>query len=220
VSAARGARRAARAALPGLAWWGAAALAPARAPGPARAADDRCGEVRAVPDAVRPFVAPGACAIAVERADLDRDGRADYLVVLDRRRPAGAAAGADEAPRPVLVLAAAAGGGVRLAARGPRAVLCPSCGGAMGDPFVGVAARAGGFTVRHYGGAGWRWSADFTFGHSRRDGAWQLVRVEEVSFHAGDPAKSERRVSTPPRDYGRIDLGAFDPEDWRGRGAR
>jgi hypothetical protein len=90
----------------------------------------------------------------------------------------------------------------------------------MGDPFVGVAARAGGFTLRHYGGSGWRWSADYTFAHSRRDRAWQLVRVEEASFHAGDPGTRRRRVSTPPRDFGKVDVRTFDAEAWQLRGER
>ena len=187
---------------------------------PAAPPDGACLDARAVPAEVRPFVAPGACAAAVARADLDRDGRADHVVVLGRPRPAGTAAWDDEAPRALLVLVADPGGGVRLAARNDRLVLCPGCGGAMGDPFVGVEARPGAFTVQHYGGSSWRWATSVTFAYSRRDRAWQLVRVEEDQFHASEPAKVTHRVATPPRDFGKIDLREFDPERWRGRGAR
>jgi hypothetical protein len=176
-------------------------------------ADARCAAPGDVPAAVRPFVPPPACAVAVARADLDRDGRGDYVVVVGAR--VARAAAADTAPRALLVLLADPRGALRVAARGGRAVLCATCGGAMGDPFVGVEARAGGFTLRHYGGSSWRWSADYTFAHSRRDRAWQLVRVEEASFHASDPSAPRRRVSTPPRDFGKIDVRAFDAEAWQ-----
>ncbi len=179
---------------------------------PSTRAEDRCAAPHDVPAAVRPFVPPRGCAIEVARADLDRDGRADYVVVLGAR--GAAAAEAEEAPRALLVLAATDGGALRVAAQAARAVLCATCGGMLGDPFVGVEARPGGFTLRHYGGSGWRWSADFTFAYSRRDRAWQLVRVEEESFHAGAPDSVTRRTSTPPRNYGKIDLRTFDAQAW------
>jgi hypothetical protein len=205
-------RRAGRVAALALASLGAASRAGAQA--------ERCERAEAIPPAVRPFVAPGTCAIAVAQGDVDRDGRGDHVVVLGRSDSAAAGGVGGDAPRALVVLVGTEAGGVRLGARGARAVLCPACGGVMGDPFVAVTARPGAFTVRHAGGAGWRWGADFTFGYSRRDAAWQLVRVDEVSFHAGDPGTTKRRVSLPPRDYGKIDLRDFAADDWRGRGAR
>jgi hypothetical protein len=195
------------------------ALASLGLPAGAAAQADRCERAAAVPAAVRPFVTPGRCAIAVAQGDVDHDGLTDFVVALG---PAAAPAPGPggEAARALLVLVGTGDGGARLGARGDRAVLCAACGGVMGDPFVGVTARSGTFTVRHYGGSSWRWGADFTFGYSRRDRAWQLVRVDEVSFHASDPATTQRRVSVPPRDYGKIDLREFAPDDWKGRGAR
>jgi hypothetical protein len=180
----------------------------------------RCRRTPTLPVAVRPFVAPGQCALAVAQADVDRDGGADYVVVVGPAADAAPGSDAGDAPRALLVLVGTGDGGVRLAARGDRAVLCPACGGVMGDPFVDVTARPGAFTVQHAGGSSWRWGADFTFGYSRRDRAWQLVRVDEVHFHASEPATTRRRVSVPPRDYGKLDLRDFASDDWKGRGAR
>lgn len=70
----------------------------------------------------------------------------------------------------------------------------------------------------HYGGSGWRWSANYTFAWSRRDQSWQLVRVEKESFHASEPDEIETTVHTPPKDFGLIDVTEFNPEDYLGRG--
>lgn len=184
---------------------------------------DRCITAKvpamAVPARVRPFIPARHCAIEVASADLDRDGRTDYVVVVAPVRAAGDTSGAEEVPRPLLVLVAAPGG-LRLAARSDRAVMCAECGGMMGDPFMGISARAGGFTVEHYGGSAWRWTAHYAFAYSRGNRTWDLVRVEQESFHAAEPEVVKRQVAKPPRDYGRIDLAHFDPDDWKGRGAR
>jgi hypothetical protein len=181
---------------------------------------DRCLPAAQVPAAVRAHVAPGSCAVALERADVDTDGRPDALVVLGRPGAPDPDRPADAAPRTLLVLVGTPTGDLRLAARAPRAVMCATCGGVMGDPFVALVPRSAGFTIQHLGGSGWRWTADYTFGWSRRDAAWQLVRVERTTFHAGDPTRVQRRIARPPRDFGKIDLRAFDGEDWEGRGAR
>lgn len=89
-----------------------------------------------------------------------------------------------------------------------------------GDPFVGIAIDKKGFTVRYYGGSSWRWPADFRFAYSRRDAAWQLVMVREESFHASEPEKRTVRTCRPPRDFGKIDFIASDPERFLGQGER
>ncbi|HLL83401.1 MAG TPA: hypothetical protein VK420_12140 [Longimicrobium sp.] len=186
------------------AWLAPATLAPATA-------QSKCRAVASLPAAVRPFVKRGTCAIELESKDLDLDGRGDYLLVLEQLQ-----AGPDPAfgrSRSLLVLTASAGGRLREAARNDGVVLCSGCGGVWGDPFEGVTADRGRFTVEHYGGSAWRWRVDYTFAYSRRDRAWQLVRVHQVNYHTGDPeATMKRRELRPPRDYGKVDLRAFDPD--------
>jgi hypothetical protein len=187
----------------------AAWLAPA-APAPALA-QPKCRAVASLPAAVRPFVKRGTCAIELESKDFDLDGRGDYLLVLEQLE-----AGPDPAfgrRRSLLVLTASPAGTLREAARNDGVVLCSGCGGVWGDPFEGVTAERGRFTVEHYGGSAWRWRVDYTFAYSRRDRAWQLVRVYQVNYHTGDPeATMKRRELRPPRDYGKVDLRAFDAE--------
>ena len=176
-------------------------------------------DVPEIPAAAAPFVATGTRPLAFETADLNRDGRADAILVLEPILKPGDDAFA-ERPRPLLILVGQPDGTFREAARNAKVVYCSACGGAMGDPFQGVDAGAGTFTVHNAGGSSWRWGVEYTFNYSRRDDAWQLVRVTENTFHASDPTGPKEIVSTPPKHFGKIDLAAFDPENWKNQGPR
>ena len=168
-----------------------------------------------VPAEVRPFVEPGAKAIALEAADLNGDGRGDFVLVLERESPA---TDEDDFPvnqRPLLILLRGEGGRLAAAKRNERLVMCSKCGGVFGDPFEGVEAGRNTFTVNFYGGSAWRWKYSYRFNYSRVDQTWQLVRAEEIEYHTSDPDKMKTRVFTPPRDYGKIDLADFDPENYK-----
>lgn len=168
-----------------------------------------------VPAEVRPFVEQGSKAIAVEAADLNGDGRGDYVLVLERENPAK---DADDFPvnqRPLLLLVRGADGRLSEAKRNERVVMCSRCGGVFGDPFDSVVAKRNTFTVNFYGGSNWRWAYSYRFNYSRVDQTWQLVRAEETSYHTSDPEKMKTKVFIPPRDYGKIDIAAFDPEHYK-----
>jgi len=174
-----------------------------------------------VPVEVRSFVEAGTVPIAIEHADLNGDGRRDVLLVLEKQKAADSDPDIEQGQRPLLILVRAPGGSLELRKRSERVVYCSSCGGAMGDPFVGVTTAGTAFTVQHYGGSAWRWSAESTFAYSRRDDTWQLTRVEQSSFHALDPDDSvEVQVYEPPKDFGKIDIADFDLDDWKGRGEK
>lgn len=165
-----------------------------------------------VPAELQPFVEKGTTVLAIERGDLNRDGRDDVVLVLEPPDP--------DQPRPLLLLVRDPKGVLQLAKRNAKAVACLECGGMMGDPFQGITVEKGRFTIEHYGGSSWRWSVSTTFAWSRRDQSWQLVRVESASFHASDPEREEKKVHTPPRDFGLIDVSEFDPDDYLGRGRK
>jgi hypothetical protein len=168
-----------------------------------------------VPAEVLPFVEAGTKAIAVEAADLNGDGRGDFVLVLERENPA---TDADDFPvneRPLLLLVRGADGRLAAAKRNERLVMCSRCGGVFGDPFEGVEAGRNTFTVNFYGGSNWRWKYSYRFNYSRVDRTWQLVRAEELSYHTSDPDKMKTRVFTPPKDFGKIDLADFDPEKYK-----
>ncbi len=161
---------------------------------------------------VQPFVEKNTTVLVAERGDLNRDGSEDVVLVLEPDDP--------EESRPLLILIRDQKGALKLAKRGAKAVACRNCGGVMGDPFQGIDIGKGRFTVEHYGGSGWRWSANYTFAWSRRDQSWQLVRVEKESFHASEPDEVEKTVHTPPKDFGLIDVTEFNREDYLGRGKK
>lgn len=169
-----------------------------------------------VPAEIQPFVEPGAKAIALESADLNGDNLKDYVLVFERRN----ATEKDEHDypknqRPLLILTRGKDKKLTEAKRNEQIVMCSECGGMMGDPFAGVEVGKNTFTVNHYGGSAWRWSADYKFNYSRIDKTWQLVRIEKSNFHASDQEKTmKREVKTPPKDFGKIDIADFIPSDF------
>lgn len=172
-----------------------------------------------VPAEVRPFVEAGTKAIAVEAADLNGDGRGDYVLVLERESTAKDEHDFPVNQRPLLILVRGADGRLAAAGRNERVVMCSQCGGVFGDPFEGVEVGRNTFTVHHYGGSNWRWKYSYKFNYSRIDRTWQLVRVDEINYHTSDPGRMKTRAYTPPRDYGKIALADFDPEGYKRRPA-
>lgn len=198
----------------------AASVAPSIAPSIAHANDNdgTYTPIRAsdVPVELRPFVEAGTDAIAIERADLNGDGREDVLLVLQARRLRADADGFERRLRPLLILTRSEDGTLRLRKRNDKLAMCPECGGMMGDPLQSVIAKPKSFRIEHYGGSGWRWSLNYQFNYSRRDDTWQLVRIERTSFHASEPEQADKNVVlAPPKDYGKIDIADFDPDRMR-----
>jgi hypothetical protein len=176
-------------------------------------------EAIAVPAEVQPFVEQGTKPIALESADLNGDGMKDYILVLERENPSQK--DENDFPknqRPLLILVRGADNKLTAAKRNELIVMCSQCGGVMGDPFAGVTVGRNTFTVNHYGGSAWRWSADYKFNYSRIDKTWQLVRIEEESFNANDPQKTmKRKIRVPPKDFGKVDIADFDPAKFEKR---
>ena len=178
-------------------------------------------DVVTVPDEVKAFIEKGMVPIALETGDLNSDGRKDFVLVLSAVVSENAPYEEGAGERSVRLLARGTGGDLYLAARNDLVVLCRNCGGVFGDPFSGVTVRGTRFTVSNYGGSNSRWSYEYTFAWSRRDSTWQLVRVEESSFHALDPRRTTRtHIYTPPKDFGLINFGDFDPDNFKGKGKK
>lgn len=175
-----------------------------------------------VPAELHPFVTRGKRPLCVAAADLDGDGLGDYVLVLGARhkfRPEQAPDADDvykDDLRTLLVLMRRPEGGLRVAARSEHAAMCAECGGMMGDPFEGIVAGPGAFTLYHYGGSAWRWRADYTFAYVPATGRWRLRSVSDLSYWSPEPDKMKQHVYTAPRDFGEIDLADFDYETWKG----
>lgn len=183
-------------------------------------ADIGSDDVSQLPAELGAFVESGTQAIYFAQSDLDGDQRLDALLVLEPVTQPKDAEFVEGPARTLLLLRRGPNGQLRVAKRNDKLVYCATCGGVMGDPFQGIEAGLKSFRVSHYGGSSWRWTADYQFNYSRKDDTWQLVRVEESSFHASDPDKLKQRVYTPPKDFGKIDLADFDPEHWKGQGPK
>ncbi len=168
-----------------------------------------------VPAEVTPFIDKGSKAIALESADLNGDGTKDYILVLQKEVPESQEADSDEA-RPLVILIRDGKNKLTEAKRNDRIVLCPLCGGVFGDPFAGITVGRNTFTVNHYGGSAWRWTADYKFNYSRIDKTWQLVRIEKTSYHNVRPMEEtlKKTVMTPPKNFGKVDIADFDPADY------
>lgn len=174
-----------------------------------------------VPDEVKPFVDKGRIPIALETGDLNADLRKDYILVLSDVVAEGSAYEEGAGGRSVIILLRDADASLSVAARNDLVAMCKRCGGAFGDPFEGVVIRGTGFTVMNYSGSADRWSYSYTFDYSRRDRTWQLVRVDESSFHTLDPERTKKlRVYAPPKNFGLITFADFNPDSFRGKGKR
>jgi hypothetical protein len=174
-----------------------------------------------VPTDVRPFVEKGKIPIALESGDLNADGRKDFVLVTSEFVAEDAAWEEGAGERSVIVLTREPDNTLRQAARNDLVVLCKNCGGVFGDPFAGVRVRGTSFTVDNYGGSNDRWSYSYTFDYSRRDKTWQLTRVVDESFHTLDPKHTMKwRIYTPPKNFGLITFGEFDPDDFLRKGKK
>jgi len=167
-----------------------------------------------IPADVLPFVESGTKAIALEKSDLNGDGKEDFILVLEKEKPAKDADDFPVGQRPLLILLRGADGKLTLAKRNERVVMCSQCGGVFGDPFDGVIASRNTFSVEHYGGSSWRWKYSYKFNYSRIDKTWQLVKVEEINYHTSNPEKMKTKIYRPPRHFGKIDVANFDPDNY------
>ena len=178
-----------------------------------------CAPAQAAPETIKlpaelaAFVPAGYFPIGQVSADLNRDGTPDHLLVVQNKKD-------EDGARALLIITRGKDGTLKLAARNDKAVFCEKCGGMMGDPYQDPEAAAGRFTVGNNGGSAWRWSTQFGFAWSRRDEAWQLIRVESDSFHTSAPEKAKKTVHTPPKNFGKIDFADFDPDKYQGVGPK
>ena len=164
-----------------------------------------------VPAEVKRFVKDLSIPIALESADLNGDGRKDYILVLERANPEMDDDGFPINQRPLLILVRGQDGKLTEAKRNEKIVSCSECGGSQGDPFQGFDVGPNTFTVKHSGGSGMRWSSHWIFNYSKADQTWRLVRSEVETFSSGDPEKVDKKVKRP-EDFGKIDIADFDPK--------
>ena len=163
-----------------------------------------------IPDEVKVFVEQGTTAIALETADLNGDGKKDFILVTEKSKPQPTDDDTDDS-RSLIILTRDRAGKLTLAARNEKVVYCRSCGGSFGDPFDGVEVKRGQFTVYNYGGSWQRWGDQYQFNYSRRDRTWQLVWVQKINYDSHDPETMKTKIFTPKK-FGKIGIADFNPD--------
>ncbi|MBI2417123.1 MAG: hypothetical protein HYV28_04350 [Ignavibacteriales bacterium] len=173
--------------------------------------------IKDIPKEVKPFIEKGTWVLALQEADLNGDGKMDYVMILTKEDsdPYN-----DDGQRPLILLIRKPDNSLYMAKRNENIVLCKECGGILGDPFASLKAEKKTFTITHFGGDALRWFYSYTFNYSRVDNTWQLVRAEERSSNIYSPEDDWDSVFTPPKHFGKIDFSDFDPNDFKNRGEK
>jgi hypothetical protein len=181
---------------------------------PAAGADGGCTPPLSgrIPDELRTFVPPGTRALCAVGADLNADGLPEYVLVLQEADERAAAGDLSEAPRPLLVVVRESGGALQVAGRNDQVVPCAACD-AFFDPFAGVEAGKGTFTVYDHAGVSARWQEEYTFRYVRSAGTWRLAQVVVLWYQPATPQRLEKTVFDVA-DFGDIDLADFDRYGW------
>jgi hypothetical protein len=148
-------------------------------------------EATELPADVARFVERDTTAIALEKGDINGDGRPDYLLVLEHR----------EDTRDLLILVRAPDGALKLAGRNRTILECQVCEGAGGD--IRVTPTGDGFTIEDNAGAGDVGRAlFFKFKYVPQEATWVLVEVTRESYAGQVKPKKDEKLVTKPYDEG------------------
>ncbi|NEX62457.1 DUF1349 domain-containing protein [Noviherbaspirillum galbum] len=162
-----------------------------------------------IPKELERLLQPSEALIEFQVADLDGDGRSDYLFVVEDRT-SGVDLPLESHARLLKIAIRLPDGGLKVVKSSDKAILCAKCGETSGDDFAGISASTKEFAVHHHGGFLWRCGKTFKFRYSRLDNTWQLVSVNTGSLRLTDPAKPFSAELRPPDDFGKIDISNFD----------
>jgi hypothetical protein len=142
--------------------------------------------------------------------NLNLDNYPDLIVVLKENNEDTMYSNVDHPiKRPLLIIVGQNNETYKLAAQNFNTVYCNTCGGMMGDPYVGIKITDGFFSVEHYGGSAWRWERNITYKYSELENEWYLFADVIKSFHALNPEKIDSVIKTS-NDFGKISFKEFD----------
>ena len=134
---------------------------------------------------VEDFIPEGMDILEESDADLNLDGISDKVLVLKMKTEIEGEWA--ETERNVLILVGQENGSWKEKGMNADLVYCQGCGGVFGDPFSGIFAEDGRFTIDHYGGSADRWSRSITFEYNEGMDNWILVEDLETGFSAIEP---------------------------------
>lgn len=140
-------------------------------------------------------------------ADLNQDGLTDIILVVAKKEENRILDG--DAPHRSLIILFSGRNGYIKAMETDTVVYCKTCGGLVGDPYVGISVKPPFFTIEHYGGSAWRWNQYITFKYSKEHNEFILHKLGTETFHASSPEKIETKIQTK-KDFGVVKIQDFD----------
>lgn len=174
-----------------------------------------------IPAEIASFVEKGYRINSWASADLNGDKLIDYLVVEEKQKNSPDEADIKSKQRPLLILVRQADQSLKLIKRNDIAVSCSTCspGGMTIEGYYKITAKSNSFSiVNQSGGSAFHRIYTHTFGYSKRDNTWQLIRVEDKAIDMHTLEDDSVDTYTPPKDFGKIDFSDFDPESYLGNG--
>ncbi|MBD2843607.1 hypothetical protein IDH44_00260 [Paenibacillus sp. IB182496] len=115
--------------------------------------------------------------------DLNRDGRSDVVIVIERK-------GGEGVPlRALLIALRHEDGSLERSIVAEQVMLKEDEGGVWGDPFESVAIDRGSVVVSHYGGSNWRWYSAYRFRYQQAD--WYLIGATTGSYFTATTTREQ-----------------------------
>lgn len=168
----------------------------------------------AIPEELSPFVPAQSHVVTYKAADLNGDGLSDYVLISESDQATS------KGQRTLHLILRQSDKTLKVVKENKKIVLCATCGGAVGDPLELLTVKSRLLMVRHQGGDDTRWVNNVAFNYSSGDNTWLVARIDAATWNANDPNKITRARFTPPKDFGKIDIADFDPENYKGVGEK
>ncbi|TCV97219.1 uncharacterized protein YecT (DUF1311 family) [Luteibacter rhizovicinus] len=159
-------------------------------------------------DDLKAFATGGAKILDSQTGDLNGDGRADAVLVLDPPDNGNEKLGEGPA-RDVVLLVRDASGQLQKFAHNNRIVPCASCGGVAGDPFGYTRLEPGQFTVVNGGGGREHWADEYTFKYSAEKKDWLVAKV--VRRVEDRETGKKKQLELTAKELGTVTFKDFDP---------
>jgi hypothetical protein len=148
-----------------------------------------------LPPEVAQFVEPKTNVIALEKGDVNGDGRQDYLLVLENPEQINA--------RYLLVLLRQKNGRLKLASRNDTILGCPIMQGTGGD--IKVTPTGNGFEVQdNFGSGGVGGFKRFQFSYRKQERTWVLVTIVEGTDDIQSTPPEHIRHTQKPYEHGTV----------------
>lgn len=163
-----------------------------------------------LPNIITQFIPEGFVVMDTVNGDLNSDNIPDVLIVLKKQHEDTVTGyPGNISKRPLYILLGSADGTFVLGTKSNNLIYCLECGGAMGDPYLGIECKKGEFIIYHFGGSGWRWNMKHKYKYSASEQTWFLVEKSTNSYHSADHEKVHARLKGP-KELGNQRLDMYD----------